>query len=70
MAEYQSSMGRTGVDPREKYDIVGNQIHIYRRPEKLFISFRKWTLDETFVVSKETKVGISHKKYKEVEEFS
>ena len=55
-------MGGSGVDPREKYDVIGNVIRIYRRPEKLFISFRKWNLEETFTFGQETKVGIQHKK--------
>lgn len=64
MTEYKSSMGGSGIDPREKYDIVGNVIQIYRRPEKPFISFRKWTLEETFTFDLDTQVGIKHKKDK------
>ncbi len=62
MTEYKSSMGGSGVDPREKYDVVGNKIKIYRRPEKIFISFRKWSLAETFNFDRETKVGVNHEK--------
>ena len=40
MTEYMSCMGSSGKDPREKYEIKGNLINIYRKPDKLFISFR------------------------------
>ncbi len=62
MAEYKSCMGSAGVDPREKYDVIGNVIHIYRRPDKIFISLRKWNLKETFTFNQETRVDIQHMK--------